>query len=109
MAKFEASSPDVILELKTLAGEEINLTPSMIMSGTNIVKLVKQWSALEEPVKEGEEKRSPVEVCAAELALLYPKPAKWFLDNLDVGTLQAILVHVATAVAEVKKNILTSK
>lgn len=121
MEKFEAKSPDLILELTTLSGKELTLEPALILNAENVIKIINKWDVLEKKQKEikgldsliKEKKKiqelSPLEIVAEELAMIYPKDKIWFLQNFDFGTLNNILTHVAETVAGIKKNTKDSK
>ncbi|MHA1302136.1 MAG: hypothetical protein ACTSPI_00340 [Candidatus Heimdallarchaeaceae archaeon] len=102
MEKFVAEKPDLVLELTTLSGEEITLEPTEIISGTVALNITEKWKKLEEEA--GDKSKSPLEILATELSYIYPKNARWFLDNFDFGTLNEILVYVAQTVGGIKKK-----
>jgi len=104
MEKFIAEKPDLVLELVTLTGEEVTLEPKEIVSGTIALEITNKWSKLEKENKENEDSKSPLEILVIELSYIYPKDAKWFLDNIDFGTLNRILVYVAQTVGGIKKK-----
>jgi len=102
--KFVAEKPDLILELTTLSGEEVILEPAEMVSGTVALEITNKWSKLEKENKEDKEGKSPLEILAIELSYIYSKDAKWFLDNIDFGTLNEILIYVAQTVGGIKKK-----
>ena len=105
MAKFVAEKPDLTLELTMLNGEEIVLEPSEIVSGKVALEITDKWSKLEKESKEkGEDAKSSLEVLAIELSYIYSKDAAWFLENIDFGTLNEILVYVAQTIGGIKKK-----
>ena len=105
MEKFTAEKPDLVLELITLFGEEITLEPTEIMSGTVALEVTKKWSKLEKEEKGKEDGgKSSLEILAIELSYIYPKDTKWFLDNIDLGTLNEILIYVAKTIGGIKKK-----
>ena len=105
MEKFVAEKPDLTLELTTLEGEEITLEPTQVMSGKGALEITEKWSKLEKEEKEkGDEGKSPFEILAIELAYVYPKNAEWFLENIDFGTLNEILIYVAQTIGGIKKK-----
>ena len=104
MEKFVAEKPDLILELTTLEGEEITLEPDKVVSGTIALEITNKWSKLEKENKENKDGKSSLEILAIELAYVYPKNAEWFLDNIDFGTLNKILIYVAQTIGGIKKK-----
>lgn len=110
MAKFVAEKPDLVLELITLEGEEVTLEPTEIMSGTVALDVTEKWRKLEKEEKDqGDESKSALEILAIELSYIYSKDAKWFLDNIDFGTLNEILIYVAQTIGGIKKKLKKSK
>lgn len=105
MAKFIAEKPDLVLELITLEGEEITIEPAEVVSGSVALSITEKWRKLEKEEKEQEDKsKSALEILAIELSYIYPKDAKWFLDNIDFGTLNEILIYVAQTIGGIKKK-----
>lgn len=116
VTKFEAIKPDLDLELITLTGEEVKLSPKMLVNSTVAIKITKYWSKLEDEQKElrkknkEEDKKKETEglsimaVVTKELAYIYPKEYTWFLDNFDIPTLNDILLHVAEVIGGIKKK-----
>ena len=101
MAKFEAKKIDLDLELTTLDGEEVQLSPKISMSTEGTYTIMKAWTKMEEDTEDGVEK---IILISKELAFIYPKDAKWFRDNLDFITLGTILEHVAKTIGNVQKK-----
>lgn len=99
MARFKAEEPDLVLELTTLAGEEITLSPTKQVSGKMAIEITQHWTELES--KDG---FSPINLISEELAYIYPKDSDWFLENFDLKTLNDILVYVAQTVGGLKKK-----
>jgi len=109
MQTFKARVIDIDLELTTLGGEELTLKPKIVLNTTNVVKIIKDWTNLE--VKDNElikkEEKSPFDLIATELAMIYPKSKEWFLDNFDIFVLGEILKFVAGKIGDVKKSPVT--
>ena len=103
--KFEAKKIDLDLELTTLNGETITLTPKKLVTATETVSLLKVWMELENKAKTSIDK---VNLAALELAVMYPKDYDWFMDNFDIGTLTEVLNHVASAIGGIRKNVKSS-
>ncbi len=105
MQQFQAVKPDLDLELKMLSGDEITLKPKKVMSGQMAIEITKFWTKTEKEQKEKDKEGLAImEVIAAELAYIYPKDPKWFLDNFDVNTLNDILMFVAESIGGIKKR-----
>ena len=117
MAKFEAEKLDLDLDLKTLSGEKVDLSPKIIINASKTVEIMQQWQDLEAENKpdkkdkkdEREKKISPFELVATELEMIYPKPKKWWMDNFDIPTLGKIMTHIAETIGGVKKKEPSSK
>ncbi len=99
--KFEAKKCDLELQLITLAGKETTLNPNKIITAEETIMILKQWTTLEDKAKTNIER---VQLTAAELAIVYPKEAKWFLTNFDIATLSHILEFVAKTLGGIRKN-----
>jgi len=110
MQAFKARVIDIDLELTTLGGEELTLKPKIVLNTTNVVKIIKDWTNLE--VKDNElikrKEKSPFDLIATELSMIYPKDKDWFLDNFDIFVLGEILKFVAAEIGDVKKSPTTS-
>jgi len=108
--QFQAKLPDLDLEITTLNQEEpVFLKPKIIMNIKNVTKIVNKWSSFEKinELKKEEEQINSFELIAIELTDIYDVKAKWFIDNLDVGTLNQIIQYVANTMAGVKKKLET--
>jgi len=99
--KFQAKKIDVDLELTTLSGEEVLLTPNKVMSTESTYEIMKAWTKMEADTEEGVEK---IILLSKELAFIYPKDAKWFRDNFDFATLGSILEYVAKTIGNIQKK-----
>ncbi len=120
MAKFKAEKLDLDLELTTLDGDVVSMSPKTKVNTTKTLQIIEQWGAMEEEQeaerreeekakKEGKEykakkRKNPFEIIAIELEMLYSKDAKWFMDNFDVPTLGKIMTHVAETMGGLKKK-----
>lgn len=102
MAKFVTEAPDLTLELTILDGTEIILAPKEIISSKVAKAMMNKWTDLEK--KHDKEKISPIELLSKELSFVYDRPSDWFEENLDVYTLQKVLVHVAQILGGAKKK-----
>ncbi len=125
MAKFKAEKLDLDLELTTLDGDVESMSPKTKVNTTKTLEIIEQWRIMEieqEEVKKEEAKakkekkeykgkrlKNPFEIIAIELEMLYPKSAKWFMDNFDVPTLGKIMTHVAETMGGLKKKETNSK
>ena len=125
MAKFKAEKLDLDLELTTLDGDVVSMSPKTKVNTTKTLQIIEQWGAMEEEQeaerreeekakKEGKEykakkRKNPFEIIAIELEMLYSKDAKWFMDNFDVPTLGKIMNHVAETMGGLKKKETNSK
>ena len=102
MAKFVAETPDLTLELTTLTGEEVILTPKEILSGSRAKEIMKKRTELEE--KQGKDKIGPIELLSKELEYVYDKPYTWWEKNFNVSVIQEIMTFVAKTVGGAKKK-----
>ncbi len=125
MAKFKAEKLDLDLELTTLDGDVESMSPKTKVNTTKTLQIIEQWGIMEkeqadekrkeEEAKkknveyEGKKRKSPFEIIAIELEMIYPKDAKWFMDNFDVPTLGKIMTHVAETMGGFKKKETSSK
>lgn len=98
--KFRAEAPDLNLELTTLDGQEEILIPKIALNTKSILAIMKKWEGMEKV-----EGVNPIEVSAAELADIYDKSPDWFLENLDLATVQEVLTHVARTMSTFKKKL----
>jgi len=99
--KFEAKKIDLTLELTTLSGEEITLTPRKLVTAEETVNILRSWTAAEKNAKTNVDR---VELLAKELSILYPKEKEWFLSNFDMTTLSDMLNFVASSIGGIRKN-----
>lgn len=125
MAKFETEKLDLDLELTTIDGDVESLSPKIKINTTKTLELVEQWGVMEKEQaiekrkeeiaeKEGKEykskiRKNPFETIAIELAMIYPKDEKWWMDNFDIVTLGKIMTHVAETMGGIKKKEKSSK
>lgn len=103
--KFEAKKIDLELELVTLDGETLTLTPKKLVTATETVVILEQWTKLESAAKTNVQR---VKLAASELSILYPREADWFMNNFDMGTLNEVLNYVAGAIGGIRKNVESS-
>ena len=77
--KFVAQKLDLDLELTLLSGEEVALSPKMVINTDNILKIVREWDGLEkritteaeeEKMGSGEQAFNRFDIC-----LLYTSPS----------------------------------
>lgn len=101
MKSFEAKKVDLDLELTTLDGEVVKLSPKVPISTTEALRIMDAWSRKE---KESEEGINKVLLIGKELEIVYEKKANWWADNFDIGTLSEVLVFVAEAIGGVRKK-----
>ena len=99
--KFEASKPDLVLELTALDGEEYTLEPKIAINGKVAKDIMQDWIELEKE----EDKSSAFDVMVSQLATIYPQNAEWFLANFDLGTLGEITKYVAQELGRTKKKL----
>ena len=109
MKSFVAEAIDADLELTTLSGEKIDLSPKAVLNAKRVTAMFKEWDLLEKKRKETGSQFDVFETQAIELAGIYEKPKEWWLENFDIGTLDKILSHVAQTLSRVKKNTPNSK
>ena len=125
MAKFESEKLDLDLELTTIDGDVEPLAPKIKINTTKTLELIEQWGVMEKEQaiekkkeekaeKEGKEyksktRKNPFKTIAIELAMIYPKDEKWWMDNFDIVTLGKIMTHVAETMGGVKKKEKSSK
>jgi hypothetical protein len=101
MKKFIAKVQDFDLELVTLIGENMQLSPVANMNGSARVKI---FNDHREGTKEKLTKMSPMEVNATLLVDVYGKPIEWWIDNFDAGTIKEIAEHVINTIAGIQKK-----
>ena len=119
--KFTATKIDLELELTTLKGEEITLDMDGAATTTKCISIIEQWGKIEEdhnsllvknnklkeagkePLKE--KVSSSYELLALQLSLVYPKDAKWFMDNFEPQVLLDIVNHVVDSIKTAKKKL----
>ncbi len=125
MAKFAVKKLDLDLELTTLDGDVVSLAPKVKINTTMTLRIIEQWRTMEEEQAdekrkeeaakkkkekyEGKKRMSAFEVISIQLEMLYPKSAKWFMDNFDIPTLGEIMTHVAETMGGLKKKETSSK
>lgn len=102
MKAFAAKHLDLSIEITPLASgkngevnETIALAPKMsIVRASDVKKIMAEFKAIESNA----DLTNPDEafdVVAKELALIYPRTADWFMDNVDVATQQEIIRWLA--------------
>lgn len=97
--KFSATKIDLDLELVTLEGEDVKLSPKAPPTAEETMNTMNIWKTIEK-----EENTNAIQILAKQLAFVYPKPYEWFLRNFDIRTLSDMVVFVATAMGGVRKN-----
>ena len=126
MAKIETEKLDLDLELTTIDGNVVPLSPKVKINTTNTLRLIDQWQEMErvqeiekrkeeKAIKEGKEykptgkRKNPFEIIAIELEMIYPKDLNWWMDNFDIVTLGKVMTYVAETMGGVKKKEKSSK
>jgi len=125
MAKIETEKLDLDLELTTIDGNVVPLSPKVKINTTKTLELIDQWQEMEKvqavekkkeekAEKEGKEyksknRKNPFEIIAIELEMIYPESAEWFMDNFDIVTLGKIMTYVAETMGGIKKKETNSK
>lgn len=111
--KFEASIPDVDLELTLEDMSEVKLVPKVSLDAHSISKVIVAWEKIVEANRpaEGDDdndgdknKLNGMELGAAQMAVLYDKPREWWTKNLTPQALYEVVQYVAKTLAAVKKK-----
>lgn len=101
--RFAAKKIDLMVDVVTLDGEELQLHSQKALSANYTKEIMAHWTALETNIKEGED-IDRVNLLARELAFVYDQDEEWFMSNFDFGTLQDILSYVAECIGGLAKK-----
>lgn len=100
--EFKAKEVDMDLQLTTLSGESLLLTPERKMSTEEALRIMRLWTKKEaEELKDSFDK---INLLAFELSTVYDKEPEWWVQNFDIVTLSQIVVFVAEAIGGIEKK-----
>ena len=102
MAKFTTKKLDLELQLTTVDGQEVTISPKegLKFNATNISQIVNSWAKLEEVKEKGQ----TMELLAKQLSYVYDEDSEWWMDNFRPDTIQEVLIYVAQTLSGFKKN-----
>lgn len=101
--EFQAKRVELDFDVEVLNGEKVHVEPKRHISTQVMLEMYEQWNDVEERFKDDKTK-TPFEIIAIQLAMLYDKPKEWWLDNIDPATLNEIMVWCVSAMMGTKKN-----
>ena len=108
MENFKAQKLDLDFEIEILSGEIVNVKAKESMSASKCAEIIDAMAGIEERYnaieKEDKTSKDAINMVGEELALIYDQEAQWFIDNIDIPTLNEILHGAATIIGNVSKK-----